>query len=52
MSLSQIHGSVKVKDKIAPFLELGVGFQPELTAIENVYLYGAIMGMNTRRNGC
>ncbi|MCO5383742.1 MAG: ABC transporter ATP-binding protein [Methanosarcina barkeri] len=39
-------GSVKVKGKIAPFLELGVGFQPELTAVENVYLYGAIMGMN------
>jgi lipopolysaccharide transport system ATP-binding protein len=39
-------GSVKVKGKMAPFLELGVGFQPELTAIENVYLYGAIMGMN------
>ncbi len=39
-------GSVKVKGKMAPFLELGVGFQPELTAVENVYLYGAIMGMN------
>ena len=38
-------GSVKVKEKIAPFLELGVGFQPELTAIENVYLYGSIMGI-------
>jgi len=38
-------GSVKVKGKMAPFLELGVGFQPDLTAIENVYLYGAIMGM-------
>ncbi|TFH46717.1 MAG: ABC transporter ATP-binding protein, partial [ANME-2 cluster archaeon] len=39
-------GSVKVRGKLAPFLELGVGFQPELTAVENVYLYGAIMGMN------
>ena len=39
-------GSVKVKGKMAPFLELGVGFQPDLTAVENVYLYGAIMGMN------
>lgn len=39
-------GSVKVKGKMAPFLELGVGFQPELTAVENVYLYGALMGMN------
>jgi len=38
-------GTVKVKGKIAPFLELGVGFQPELTAEDNVRLYGAIMGM-------
>ncbi len=38
-------GSVTVNGKIAPFLELGVGFQPELTAEDNVRLYGAIMGM-------
>jgi ABC-type polysaccharide/polyol phosphate transport system ATPase subunit/acetyltransferase-like isoleucine patch superfamily enzyme len=38
-------GSIVVKNKIAPFLELGVGFQPDLTAIENVFLYGAIMGI-------
>jgi len=41
-------GNVKVKGKVAPFLELGVGFQPELTAVENVYLYGAIMGMKRK----
>ncbi|MCZ7392291.1 MAG: ABC transporter ATP-binding protein [Candidatus Methanoperedens sp.] len=39
-------GSVTVNGRIAPFLELGVGFQPELTASENVYLYGSIMGMS------
>lgn len=39
-------GKVAVNGRIAPFLELGVGFQPELTAEENVYLYGSIMGMN------
>ena len=38
-------GFVKVRDKVAPFLELGVGFQPDLTAIENAYLYGSIMGI-------
>jgi len=38
-------GSVSIGGKIAPFLELGVGFQPELTARENIYLYGAIMGL-------
>jgi lipopolysaccharide transport system ATP-binding protein len=41
-------GSVKVHGKIAPFLELGVGFQPELTAEENVRLYGAVMGMSQK----
>ncbi len=38
-------GRVKINGRIAPFLELGVGFQPELTAKDNVYLYGAIMGL-------
>jgi lipopolysaccharide transport system ATP-binding protein len=44
--LYQDSGRVTVNGRIAPFLELGVGFQPELTAEENVYLYGSIMGMN------
>jgi len=39
-------GSIKVNGKIAPFLELGVGFNPELTAEDNVRLYGAIMGIS------
>ena len=38
-------GSVKVNGRIAPFLELGVGFNPERTAEDNVRLYGAIVGM-------
>lgn len=38
-------GSVEVNGKIAPFLELGVGFHPDLTAVENIRLYGAIMGL-------
>ncbi|MBZ0174883.1 MAG: ABC transporter ATP-binding protein [Candidatus Methanoperedens sp.] len=42
-------GSVKVNGKVAPFLELGVGFNPELTAEDNVRLYGAIMGMSKRQ---
>jgi lipopolysaccharide transport system ATP-binding protein len=42
-------GSVKVNGKIAPFLELGVGFNPELTAEDNVRLYGAIMGMSRKQ---
>lgn len=41
-------GMVRMNGKIAPFLELGVGFQSELTAKENVYLYGAIMGLTRK----
>ena len=38
------HGSVTVKGKLVPFIELGVGFNPELTGRENVYLNGALLG--------
>jgi ABC-type polysaccharide/polyol phosphate transport system ATPase subunit len=41
-------GQVTVRGKISPFLELGVGFQPELTAWENIYLYGTILGLSER----
>lgn len=37
-------GTVQVDGKIAPMLELGAGFDPELTAHENVFLNGAILG--------
>lgn len=39
-------GSIKVKGRIASLLEVGTGFHPELTGRENIYLNGAIMGMN------
>jgi len=38
-------GSVQVDGRITPFLELGVGFNPNLTARENVYLNGIILGL-------
>jgi len=41
-------GRVQVNGKIAPFLELGVGFQPDLSAKDNIYLYGAIMGLTRK----
>jgi len=44
-------GTVRVNGKIAPFLELGVGFQPDLTAKENIYLYGSIMGLTRKEIG-
>ncbi len=39
-------GSVKVQGKVVPFLELGVGFNPQLTGKENVFLNGIILGMS------
>ena len=41
-------GKVIVSGKISPFLELGTGFQYELTARENIYLYGAILGLTRK----
>ena len=37
-------GSVRVNGEIAPLIELGAGFDMELTARENVYLNGAVLG--------
>lgn len=39
-------GTVTVKGKLTPFIELGVGFNPELTGKENVYLNGALLGFD------
>lgn len=37
-------GTIQVNGKLVPFIELGVGFNPELTGRENVYLNGALLG--------
>ena len=39
-------GQMKIKGHIASLLEVGTGFHPELTGRENIFLNGAIMGMN------
>lgn len=41
-------GSVEVKGKLVPFIELGVGFNPELSGRENVYLNGAMLGFSKK----
>jgi homopolymeric O-antigen transport system ATP-binding protein len=38
-------GSVTVEGKVASLLELGVGFHPDLTGMENIFYNGALMGM-------
>ena len=42
--LQPFEGSVKIRGKIAPMIELGAGFDMELTARENIYLNGAVLG--------
>lgn len=39
-------GKIKLKGKIASLLEVGTGFHPDLTGKENIFLNGAILGMN------
>lgn len=39
-------GKVVVNGSLTPFIELGVGFNPELTGRENVYLNGALLGFS------
>lgn len=41
-------GEINVNGSLTPFIELGVGFNPELTGRENVYLNGALLGFNER----
>jgi ABC-2 type transport system ATP-binding protein len=41
-------GSVKVNGMLVPFIELGVGFNPELSGRENVYLSGALLGFSRK----
>lgn len=37
-------GCVQLEGRIVPLIEIGAGFNPEFSAIENIYLNGAIMG--------
>jgi len=41
-------GTIRSRGRIAALLELGSGFHPELNGLENVYLYGSLMGLSRR----
>ncbi|MGC8668867.1 MAG: ABC transporter ATP-binding protein [Chthonomonadales bacterium] len=42
-------GRITVQGTVAPLLELGAGFHPDLTGAENLELYGAILGLTPRQ---
>ncbi len=46
--LTPTKGSVEVNGSIAPLIELGAGFDPELTGRENIFLNGAILGYSKK----
>lgn len=41
-------GEVRIFGKVAPLIELGAGFHPELTGYENIFLNAAILGMHKK----
>ena len=47
--LTPSDGEIDIKGNIAALLELGAGFNPELTGIQNIYLNGSIMGYSKRQ---
>ena len=42
-------GTIVVDGRVSPFLELGVGFNPELSARENIFLGGAVLGLTRKQ---
>ncbi|MEL6578126.1 MAG: ABC transporter ATP-binding protein [Cyanobacteria bacterium J06621_12] len=42
--LQPTSGTVRVNGKVAPLIELGAGFDPELAVIDNIILYGVMLG--------
>jgi ABC-type polysaccharide/polyol phosphate transport system ATPase subunit len=47
--MSPTVGNIKVSGQISPLIELGAGMHPELTGKENIYLNGAILGLNRKQ---
>lgn len=45
-TLEPTHGSVSIEGRVAALLELGAGFNPEFTGIENIFMNAALMGLS------
>ncbi|NNN01123.1 MAG: ATP-binding cassette domain-containing protein [Acidimicrobiaceae bacterium] len=46
--LQPTSGDIRIRGNLAALLELGAGFQPELSGRDNVFLYGAMLGFSRR----
>jgi lipopolysaccharide transport system ATP-binding protein len=46
--LTPTAGIAEVRGRVAPLLELGAGFNPELSVVDNVALYGVLLGLDRR----
>jgi len=42
-------GKVKIHGRVSPFLELGIGFNPELSGRDNIYLNGTVLGLTEKQ---
>src|SRR5207244_4961747 len=47
--LQPSEGEVLVQGRISPMIELGAGFDPELTGRDNIYLNGALLGFSRKQ---
>ncbi|MEL6231432.1 MAG: ABC transporter ATP-binding protein [Cyanobacteria bacterium J06627_3] len=46
--LQPTNGTVRVRGNIAPLIELGAGFEPELSVTDNIVIYGVLLGFSRK----